>query len=95
MTEPERPSEAAPLFGWPIPVYYEDTDAGGMKYRRFFERARTEWLRACGLDQRCLAAETGAMFVVRDPAIDYRGGPRGLTLSDERQLESNVSGAPR
>ena len=63
-------------FSWPIRVYYEDTDAGGIvfyaNYLKFFERARTEWLRACGVDQRRLAEETGVLFVVRSTALDYR-----------------------
>ncbi|CAG9236279.1 4-hydroxybenzoyl-CoA thioesterase family active site [Paraburkholderia tropica] len=69
-------SEAASGFTWPIRVYYEDTDAGGIvfyaNYLKFFERARTEWLRACGVDQRRLSEETGALFVVRSTALDYR-----------------------
>ncbi|MDO9191785.1 MAG: hotdog domain-containing protein, partial [Undibacterium sp.] len=42
-------------FDWPVRVYYEDTDAGGIvfyaNYLKFFERARTEWLRAAGISQ--------------------------------------------
>ena len=67
-------------FTWPIRVYYEDTDAGGIvfyaNYLKFFERARTEWLRACGIDQRRLADETGTMFIVRSTALDYRAPAR-------------------
>ena len=69
-------SPAGRGFSWPIRVYYEDTDAGGIvfyaNYLKFFERARTEWLRACGVDQRRLAGETGVLFVVRSTALDYR-----------------------
>jgi len=76
MTLPTRPAEAAPGFAWPVRVYYEDTDAGGIvfyaNYLKFFERARTEWLRACGVDQQRLADETGAIFIVRSTALDYR-----------------------
>ncbi|MEK6424466.1 MAG: tol-pal system-associated acyl-CoA thioesterase [Burkholderia gladioli] len=76
MSEADRTPETAFAFHWPVRVYYEDTDAGGIvfyaNYLKYFERARTEWLRACGLDQHHLAAETGAMFVVRDTAVDYR-----------------------
>ncbi|WP_144110158.1 tol-pal system-associated acyl-CoA thioesterase [Paraburkholderia sp. BCC1886] len=61
---------------WPIRVYYEDTDAGGIvfyaNYLKFFERARTEWLRGCGVDQNRLAEETGAIFIVRSTAVDYK-----------------------
>ena len=60
----------APAFQWPIRVYWEDTDAGGIvfyaNYLKFFERARTEWLRSLGLQQQALRQATGGMFVVTD-----------------------------
>jgi acyl-CoA thioester hydrolase len=59
---------------WPVRVYYEDTDAGGVvyyaNYLRYFERARTEWLRALGFEQTDLAAAHGAVFVVRSISMD-------------------------
>ena len=62
-------------FEWPVRVYWEDTDAGGMvfyaNYLRYFERARTEWLRACGVGQQALREATGGMFVVSDAQIKY------------------------
>jgi len=62
-------------FFWPIRVYYEDTDSGGVvyyaNYLRFFERARTEWLRAAGFEQDELAARHGVVFVVRSLKIEY------------------------
>lgn len=62
-------------FSWPIRVYFEDTDSGGIvyyaNYLKFLERARTEWLRALGYAQRDLAAREGVIFVVRALAIDY------------------------
>ena len=62
-------------FVWPVRVYYEDTDAGGVvyyaNYLRFIERARTEWLRAEGFEQTDLAEHHGVAFVVRSVAIDY------------------------
>jgi acyl-CoA thioester hydrolase len=62
-------------FRWQLRVYYEDTDAGGIvfyaNYLKFFERARTEWLRAAGVGQQQLSAETGCMFVVKSTSIDY------------------------
>ncbi|MXN78718.1 tol-pal system-associated acyl-CoA thioesterase [Burkholderia sp. 4701] len=80
MTQPTRPPEKPSGFAWPVRVYYEDTDAGGIvfyaNYLKFFERARTEWLRACGIDQRRLADETGAIFIVRSTALDYRAPAR-------------------
>ena len=63
------------LFSWPVRVYYEDTDAGGVvyysNYLKFFERARSEWLRACGLNQDKLAQEEGLIFVVRRALLDF------------------------
>ncbi|HEY0338651.1 MAG TPA: YbgC/FadM family acyl-CoA thioesterase, partial [Burkholderiales bacterium] len=62
-------------FIWPVRVYYEDTDAGGVvyyaNYLKFTERARTEWLRAAGFEQTDLAEAHGVIFVVRAFAIDY------------------------
>jgi len=56
-------------------VYYEDTDTGGVvfyaNYLKFFERARTEWLRAAGIEQQALAEKNAVMFVVKSTAIDY------------------------
>jgi acyl-CoA thioester hydrolase len=62
-------------FSWPVRVYYEDTDAGGVvyyaNYLSFMERARTEWLRAHGFEQPVLAAQHCVLFVVRAVNIDY------------------------
>ena len=62
-------------FNWPVRVYYEDTDAGGVvfyaNYLKFFERARTELLRSYGFEQDVLMAEQGLIFVVRSVKIDY------------------------
>ena len=58
-----------------VRVYWEDTDAGGVvfyaNYLKFFERARTEWLRALGLGQQALRDATGAIFIVSDTALRY------------------------
>jgi acyl-CoA thioester hydrolase len=66
--------EAEP-FSWPVRVYYEDTDAGGVvyyaNYLKFTERARTEWLRAMGFEQTDLAEHHGVVFVVRSAAVEY------------------------
>ncbi|MCQ8183110.1 tol-pal system-associated acyl-CoA thioesterase [Methylomonas sp. SURF-1] len=63
------------VFNWPVRVYYEDTDAGGVvfyaNYLKFFERARTEFLRSYGVEQDALVAEQGIIFVVRSVKIDY------------------------
>ena len=74
MTRPS-PESAPQPFSWPVRVYYEDTDAGGIvyyaNYLKFFERARTEWLRAGGLNQDKLAKEEGLVFVVRRALVDF------------------------
>ncbi len=71
-------------FSWPVRVYWEDTDAGGIvfyaNYLKFFERARTEWLRSLGIEQRALRDSTGGMFVVSDTSIRYH---RPARLDDE------------
>jgi acyl-CoA thioester hydrolase len=58
-----------------VRVYWEDTDAGGVvfyaNYLKFFERARTEWLRALGIEQRALQETAGSIFVVADVALRY------------------------
>jgi acyl-CoA thioester hydrolase len=62
-------------FSWPVRVYYEDTDLGGVvyyaNYLKFVERARTEWLRALGFEQTELAAVHGVVFVVRSITLEY------------------------
>lgn len=72
---PQAPASYPVRFVWPTRVYYEDTDAGGVvyhaRYLHYFERARTEWLRAHGLGQRELAAGTAVLFAVRSMQIDF------------------------
>ncbi len=62
-------------FRHPVRVYWEDTDAGGVvfyaNYLKFFERARTEWLRSLGFEQQALREQTGAIFVVADTRVRY------------------------
>lgn len=71
---------SAPPFEFPLRVYWEDTDAGGIvfyaNYLKFFERARTEWLRALGVEQQALREATGAIFVVADTRVVYRAPAR-------------------
>jgi acyl-CoA thioester hydrolase len=66
---------AAEAFDFPIRVYWEDTDAGGIvfyaNYLKFMERARTEWLRSLGISQYALKEQTGGMFVVTDTQLKY------------------------
>lgn len=63
-------------FFWPVRVYYEDTDAGGVvyyaNYLKFMERARTEYLRRYGLEQDVLREQHGILFVVAGVQVDYR-----------------------
>ena len=79
------PGEAA--FSWHVRVYYEDTDAGGVvfyaNYLKFFERARTEWLRHAGIAQGNLTDVDGVMFVVKSTAVDYHLPAK---LDDELKL---------
>ncbi|MCB5207919.1 tol-pal system-associated acyl-CoA thioesterase [Methylovorus mays] len=66
----------AKQFEWPIRVYYEDSDAGGIvyhsQYLNFMERARTEWLRSLGFEQTELTAQFGIIFVVRNIEIKFK-----------------------
>lgn len=75
-TNDPAPAAQKASFTLPVRVYYEDTDAGGVvyyaNYLKFCERARTDWLRAIGFEQRQLAAEQNLVFVVRTVKADYR-----------------------
>lgn len=77
-------------------VYWEDTDAGGIvyyaNYLKYFERARTEWLRAIGVDQRALRERDGAIFVVSEAALRYH---RPARLDDLLQVTVAVREAAR
>ncbi len=68
-------TELAAKFCWPVRVYYEDTDSGGVvyyaNYLKYMERARTEWLRSLGLEQDRLIKEEGVIFAVRSVQVDY------------------------
>ena len=78
-------------FTWPVRVYYEDTDTGGVvfyaNYLKFFERARTEWLRSGGFEQSALAERFGIMFVVMRTAVDYHAPAK---LDNELKLTVTV-----
>jgi len=78
------------LFSWPVRVYYEDTDAGGVVYHAsyiaFYERARTEMLRKQGFSQQMLLAEHVA-FVVRKMTVEYLAPAR---LDDLLEIQSEV-----
>ena len=78
-------------FIWPVRVYYEDTDAGGVvfyaNYLKFFERARTEMLRAMGYELDVLAATEGIIFVVRSVQLDYL---RPARFNEQLQVSATV-----
>lgn len=80
----------------PIRVYWEDTDAGGIvfyaNYLKFFERARTEWLRSLGVGQQALREETGGMFVVSETAVKYH---RPARLDDELLVTAKLQDSGR
>ena len=76
---------------WALRVYWEDTDAGGVvfyaNYLKFFERARTEWLRSLGIEQQALADESGVVFIVRSTAVDYNAPAR---LDDLLEIRTQI-----
>ena len=71
-----NPNPLLDEFRWPLRIYWEDTDAGGVvfyaNYLKFFERARTEWLRTLGFSQQAMRLEDQAMFVVTDTQVRHR-----------------------
>jgi acyl-CoA thioester hydrolase len=79
-------------FIWPVRVYYEDTDAGGVvfyaNYLKFFERARTEMLRSIGYEQDQLLTVEGIIFVVRFVQVDYLSPAR---FNEQLQVSAKVS----
>ncbi|WP_114377758.1 tol-pal system-associated acyl-CoA thioesterase [Elioraea thermophila] len=86
----------APAHRFPVRVYFEDTDAGGVVYHaaylRFAERARTEWLRDLGLAHSQLIAREGLIFVVKRLAIDY---VRPARLDESLVVETRLAGLGR
>jgi len=74
-------------FVWKVRVYWEDTDAGGVvyhsQYLNFFERARTEWLRAKGVHQAKIAEQENVLFAIRHMDIDFISAAR---LDDELDI---------
>lgn len=83
-------------FTWRVRVYWEDTDAGGIvfyaNYLKFFERARTEWLRALGIEQQALRTRTGGMFVVSETRTRHLQPAR---LDDELFVTAELQEAGR
>jgi len=78
-------------FGWPVRVYYEDTDAGGVVYHtnyiKYFERARTEWLRSLGYSQARLIRDDGVLFSVVSLSTEYR---RPARLDDQLMVRTTA-----
>ena len=79
-------------FNWPVRVYYEDTDSGGVVYHanylNFMERARTEWLRALGFEQTNLRAQLHVIFVVHSMALQFKSPAR---FNDEIVVQSQIT----
>ncbi|MCG5513501.1 tol-pal system-associated acyl-CoA thioesterase [Ectothiorhodospira shaposhnikovii] len=82
----------SPVFIWPVRVYYEDTDAGGVvfyaNYLKYMERARTEWLRHLGIGQERLRREQGVIFAVRAASLEYL---RPAVLDDLLHVTARVT----
>jgi acyl-CoA thioester hydrolase len=95
-----QPGALAPAqegaFRFPVRVYWEDTDAGGIvfyaNYLKFFERARTEWLRSLGVQQSELRERTGGMFIVAETSVRYLQPAR---LDDELSVTCRLQEAGR
>ena len=83
-------------FEFAIRVYWEDTDAGGVvfyaNYLKFFERARTEWLRSLGIGQQDLRERTGGIFIVSETNVRYHHPAR---LDDELLVTARIESAGR
>ncbi len=79
-------------FSWPVRVYYEDTDSGGVvyyaNYLKFMERARTELLRSIGYEQDTLKREQGIIFAVRSANIEYKKPAR---FNDELNVITSIT----
>ena len=82
-------------FSWPVRIYYEDTDSGGVvyyaNYLKFMERARSEWLRALGFEQDELIEKQAVLFAVRSVQADYLASARFNDLLEvsARVIQSN------
>lgn len=91
-TEPSADSIEAGVHIFPVRVYYEDTDAGGVVYHsnylRFAERARTELLRHFGFQQSRLLVEDGISFVIRHCVVDFVAPAR---LDDQLRVLSRLT----
>lgn len=86
----QSPADPGQTFVWPVRVYWEDTDGGGVvyhsRYLNFFERARSELLRARGIDQLALKEKHGFIWVVTEMNVKFRKAAR---LDDELQVSAD------
>ena len=84
-------------FSWPVRVYWEDTDGGGVVYHsvylNYFERTRSEWLRSIGLDQRALHADERIQFVVVDMSVRWLRPARYDDLLSVTSVPTEMKGA--
>ena len=94
--EAPKPDQGQSVFSIPVRVYYEDTDVSGVVYHanylRFFERARTEWLRSHGFSQEQLKAEQAIAFTLASISVRFL---RPARLDDELRVSAVVSGHGR
>ena len=85
------------MFVWPVRIYHEDTDGGGVvyyaNYLKFMERARTEWLRARGFEQDVLLRDRRVLFAVRTLSMDYHRPARFNDLLEVVSQVAEVGGA--
>lgn len=83
-------------FVWPVRVYYEDTDSGGVvyyaNYLKFMERARTEWLRSLGFEQDHLLRQEGIIFAVRSVEVGYHQPAR---FNDALEVSASLAAKGR
>ncbi len=81
---------------FPVRVYYEDTDMAGIvyyaNYLRYIERARSDWVRECGIDQNVMRERDGVVFVVRRVEADYIAPAKFDDMLEVRTLTRSVSG---
>lgn len=86
-----------PHFIWPVRVYFEDTDTGGVVYHagylRFYERCRTEWLRARGHSQQALMSSHDLAFAVRSMSVEWMAPARLDDLLDVQLFVRQLRGA--
>ena len=92
MSAASRNPQCPPAFVWPVRVYWEDTDAGGIvyyaNYLKYMERARTEWLRALGCDQSRMRAGHRLQLVVARANVEFR---RPARLDDRLEVDVRVA----